>query len=80
MALSDDELVKEAVAGDRAALTELLGRHAPAARQAVARNIPKRWRSLLSDDDVMQQTYADAFRGIGQFAVTADGSFAGWLA
>ena len=79
MSVSDDELVKQAVEGDRAALTELLGRHAPTVRQNVAKQIPRRRRSLLSEDDVMQQTYADAFRGIGQFVAIEDGSFAGWL-
>ncbi len=39
MAVSDNELVKQAVGGERAALTQLLGRHAPTVRQAVAKQI-----------------------------------------
>ena len=80
MSVSDDELVKQVGEGHRPALTELLGRHAPTVRQAVAKQIPRRWRSLLSEDDVMQQTYADTIRGIGQFVAAEEGSFAAWLA
>lgn len=80
MAGSEKELVQRAVAGDQAALTELFERHGPTVRQSVAKQIPERWRSLLSEDDIMQQTYADAFRGIGRFVANENGSFAGWLA
>ncbi len=76
----EKELVQHAIGGDRAALTELFERHGPTVRQSVAKPIPKRWRSLLCEDDVMQQTYADAFRGIERFVATDNGSFAGWLA
>ncbi len=79
MAVLENELVRQAVGGERTALTQLFGRHAPTVRQAVARQIPRRWRSLLSENDVMQQTYADAFRGIGQFEATEESSFAAWL-
>lgn len=75
----EKELVQHAIGGDRAALTELFERHGPTVRQSVAKQIPKRWQSLLCEDDVMQQTYADAFRGIERFVATENGSFAGWL-
>jgi RNA polymerase sigma factor (sigma-70 family) len=35
---------------------------------------------VLSEDDVMQQTFADAIRGIERFVPLANGSFRGWLA
>ena len=80
MAGSERELVQRAIGGDRAALTELFERHGPTVRQLVAKRYPNRWRPLLSEDDVMQQTYADAFRGIGRFVASENGTFAGWLA
>ena len=72
-------MLNQAVGGDRDALDGLLERHGPAARRGLAGAIPKRWQSVLSLDDVMQQTYADAFLDIGGFVPVAEGSFAGWL-
>ena len=77
---SDDDLLKKATAGDADALTVLLERYGPPVRRSLAGQIPKRWQALLSDDDVMQQTYADAVRDIGRFVSQGDGSFARWLA
>lgn len=79
MAAPDNEVIKRAVGGDRPALIELFERHAAAVRQSAATQIPRRWQSLFSEDDVMQQTYADAFRGIGDFAGTSHSVFAAWL-
>ncbi len=39
---------------------------APAVRRAIEGKIDARWRSLLSEDDVMQQTFADAFMDINR--------------
>lgn len=80
MSESDDDLLKRATIGDGDALAILLERYGPSVRSDVAGRIPGRLRSLLSDDDVMQQTYADAFRGISRFVSQGDGSFARWLA
>jgi len=38
-----------------------------------------RWRSVLSEDDVMQQTYANAVAKIRQFTSGSESSFARWL-
>lgn len=80
MSASDDDLLKRATTGDRDALMQLLERYGAAVRRGLAGKIPKRWRALLSDDDVMQQTYADAFRSISRFVSQGEGSFARWLA
>lgn len=45
---------------------EMLARHGAVVQQMVARRIPRRWRSVLSPEDVMQQTYMDAVRSIDQ--------------
>lgn len=78
--VSDNELLTRAAEGDADALSALLERHGPNVRRRIARSIPARWRSLLSDDDVMQQTYADAFRTIDRFTSQGEGSLERWLA
>jgi len=79
MTATDQELFAQATGGDVDAVGDLLRRHGPAARRNISGRIPRQWQSVVSEDDVMQQTYADAFRSIGRFEPTADGSFAGWL-
>lgn len=81
MASAELDLERRAVAGDGEALSALLERHGPAVRRVIAPGIPPRWRSVLSEDDVMQQTYIDAFQDIGRYAPGAGGAgtFAAWL-
>ena len=74
----EDELSR-AVHGDREAFVNLMRRHGPVARGAVQGRIPPRWQAVLSEDDVMQQTYADAFVHIGQFVGQSESSFTRWL-
>jgi len=73
-------LIERAIRGDADALTALLENIGPEVRRQLTARIPAQWRSLLSDDDVMQQTYADAFRSIRQFTPLGDGAFRAWLA
>ncbi len=80
MEASGDNLVEKAAGGDRDALVELLKRCGPAARRGLAGRIPKRWQGVLSEDDVMQQTYANAAAGMHEFNSSSEGSFARWLA
>ncbi len=79
MSNSTDDLVHRAVQGDKKALGSLLKQHGPAARGVIAGRIPARWQSVLSEDDVMQQTYADAVRGIASLSRLRDQSFVSWL-
>lgn len=74
-----DNLLDRAVGGDQAALVAVLKEHAPAARRAIAGRIPARWRSAISEDDVMQQTYADAVVHIHEFRSQHNGAFVNWL-
>ena len=76
---TDQNLLKRAVAGDRAALTELLEQHAPVIRRRLVGRIPSRFQAVLSEDDVLQQTYTDAFLGIGNFVPKESGSLMAWL-
>ena len=79
MADEDRPLLRKAASGDADALTALLKKHAPGVRASISGQIPARWQSVLSEDDVMQQTYADAFSDIAHFDPDEDGSFSGWL-
>ena len=76
---SANDLPNRAVHGDRDALATLLKRHGAAARRGLTGKIPEHLQPVLSEDDVMQQTYADAIRAIGQFDADRGGTFAGWL-
>ncbi|MBI4719329.1 MAG: sigma-70 family RNA polymerase sigma factor [Planctomycetes bacterium] len=76
---TEAELLQRAVVGDREAITELLQAAGPGVRQDLHGAVPKRWQSLLSVDDVLQQTYTDAFLGISRFANRGEGSFGRWL-
>jgi RNA polymerase sigma-70 factor (subfamily 1) len=80
MPASDENLLSLASSGHEDSLALLLERYGPLVRRGIAKQIPKRLGSLLTDDDVMQQTYADAFRSINSFESRGDGSFARWLA
>jgi RNA polymerase sigma-70 factor (subfamily 1) len=79
MTLSANDLLTRAIEGDADALALLLERHGQAVRRALKGKISARWQSALSEDDVMQQTYADAFQDIGSFVPHGDGSFVAWL-
>jgi RNA polymerase sigma-70 factor (ECF subfamily) len=79
MMTSDDDVLRRAVAGDRQALVELLEAHGPKVRHALSASFPRKWQSLLSVDDVLQQAYTDAFRAITSLEPRGEGAFAGWL-
>jgi RNA polymerase sigma factor (sigma-70 family) len=80
MATSQANLLEQAVGGNQDALSALLKQHASSLRSAVAGQVPRRWRSVLSEEDVIQETFADAFHDIGGFDPSGRGSFGGWLA
>lgn len=76
---SDEELLAQATAGNSDALAQLLERHGSLLRGSIAGEIPRRWRAVLSADDVAQETYIDAFLDISRFHPSAATSFLGWL-
>ena len=77
MATSEGELLTKVIAGDTAALGELLERYGPQVRGELS--IDRKWQSLLSADDVMQVTYLEAFLQISRFSPCGEGSFRAWL-
>lgn len=74
---TQDEQLRQAIAGDTAALTELLERHGPDIRRHL--RIDPAWRPMVSAEDVMQITYLEAFLNIDRFAPSGQGTFAAWL-
>jgi RNA polymerase sigma-70 factor (ECF subfamily) len=76
---SERELSDLAARGNTDALAALFERFGPAVRAALAAEIPSRYQALVSVDDIMQETYTDAFLGFSQFTPRGPGSFAAWL-
>ena len=76
---SEGDLVAAAREGERWALEQLLEQFGPAARATLKGKIGSRWQSLLSEDDVMQETYADAALSISKYVDSGSGSFLRWL-
>jgi RNA polymerase sigma-70 factor, ECF subfamily len=77
--VSDDELVERAVVGDHAALESLLiSYHGPLLTH-ISRLIPAKVRASVCPDDVLQQTYLNAFRSISRYEPHGGGAFYGWL-
>lgn len=77
---SDHVLLRRASDGCHDALATLLARHGSTARRSITGRIPYRFRSLLNEDDVMQETYADAFLSIRQCEGQSAEEFSAWLA
>lgn len=79
MTATDDQLLSDAVQGDRKALDQLFIRHDATVRRRLKNQIDSRWRHLLTEDDVMQQTCLDAAVFIGDFEPRGIEAFVGWL-
>jgi len=79
MSTPTDALLDRARAGDEEALAELLRRFGPGLRRSLAGAIPARWQALLSTDDVLQQTYTDAFLAISSFRPAGPDAVSAWL-
>src|ERR1041384_7482543 len=72
-------LVKQARAGDSAALEQLLNRHSPAVTARIASDISREWQSSLSAEDVMQHTWLETFLKIESLETEDEAGFAAWL-
>lgn len=79
MAVAQNQLVARAIRGERQALSSLLERHGPAVWQRVVGEIPRRWQSVLTREDVIQQTCVDAILDIHQLLASTDAAFFAWL-
>jgi RNA polymerase sigma-70 factor (ECF subfamily) len=73
------ELLDDAVAGDRTALERLLLDEFGTVQRHIERSLPDWLRSAVSVEDVLQDTFAKAFRDIGQFELRSEHSLRAWL-
>jgi len=77
--LTETALIAAAQTGDRAALGELLIMHTDALTRRLAPRMPRSLQRVTSVDDILQQTFADAFHGVSSFESRELGSFLAWL-
>ncbi len=74
-----NELIGRAVAGDQEALARLIAQYDGSLRSRFRNRIPAQWLALLSLDDLLQETYTDAFLDIADFVDRGGDSFEHWL-
>jgi RNA polymerase sigma-70 factor (ECF subfamily) len=72
-------LVEAAVRGESSALEQLLLEHFTPLERFLRPRIPADVQRHLGAEDVLQETFAQAFRDIKQFRNFDDGSFLAWL-
>jgi RNA polymerase sigma-70 factor (ECF subfamily) len=72
-------LLSAAKGGDRAALGRLLLLHSDQLSRQLAAKMPPSLQRVTSADDILQQTFALAFRGVETFEPRGSGSFYAWL-
>jgi RNA polymerase sigma-70 factor (subfamily 1) len=77
--VTEKALADAAVAGDTAALEQLLLLKFPVLERHVEPRIPADARRQLGVDDVLQEVLTQAFRDIKQFQYHDDSSFLAWL-
>lgn len=75
----ESERIREAAAGDRAALSQLLLLHYDALRAYVESQIAPPLQGLVRGEDILQQTFVRAAQGIAAFDPRHDNAFRSWL-
>ncbi len=71
--------IRQAVDGDKDALQQLIVSYHPALRAAVDRRIAPEMRRHLDPEDVLQESYAAAFKTIAGRTFDSPGGFYKWL-
>jgi len=72
-------LIAAAEAGDRAALQQLLLNHCDAISRQIGNQLPVRIQTIVSVEDVLQQTLTQAVRDFGKRTSHGAASFRSWL-
>ena len=72
-------LLPQAIAGDRAALSQLLLASYDELQRHVVHQLSREPHELMSADDIMQQTFVRAALGIGHFEIRTNSGFRAWL-
>lgn len=72
-------LIRRAAAGEAAAMQHLLLKYRTRLLSYLDRHLPAALRRTIDSQDVLQETYIDAFRSIGSFQATDSRSAWQWL-
>jgi RNA polymerase sigma-70 factor (ECF subfamily) len=76
---SNGDLIRQAVAGDRAALSQLLLEHYDKLYRHLERSIARDLQAVIRPEDVLQQVFIRAAQSVSHFEHRHPGSFAAWL-
>jgi RNA polymerase sigma-70 factor (ECF subfamily) len=76
---SGSDLMRRAIAGDRAALSALLLDHYDSLHHHISNRISNQLQGLVRADDILQQTFVRAAQRITEFQPQHEGAFRGWL-
>jgi RNA polymerase sigma-70 factor (ECF subfamily) len=74
------QLLRQASAGDTAAMERLLSLHRPRLMEYIRRHLPDDVRRVVGPEDVLQDVYVEAFRRLGAFRAVDDHAVDRWLA
>lgn len=77
---AEPDLVVAAIGGDRVALERLLLAQYDGLARRVGSKLPTRLQATQAVEDILQQTFLQAFRDIGRFTPRAGASFGDWIA
>ena len=72
--------VRAAQDGDRDAMDQLFRRYLPRVSRIVAARMGRGWRELNLDEDIVQETFLDAFTALRDGKITDEAAFCSWLA
>ncbi|MBI2479122.1 MAG: RNA polymerase sigma factor [Planctomycetia bacterium] len=75
----EPDLIQRAIAGDRAALSQLLLIYHDALRRHIVHESAGQQLGVMTADDILQQTLVRAAQGIKSFEDREPGSLRGWL-
>lgn len=75
----EQELLAKASSGDAVALQQLLFDYYDPLREQIASKIPPSVQAVVDADDVVQETFAEVIRELGQFSPRTSQSFCAWL-
>lgn len=67
MSTAEDALIADAVDENQDALSQLLAPGSLDVHTSLRGKIDLRWRSVLSDDDIIHESFVDAFLSIHSF-------------
>ena len=76
---AEAQLAAKAKSGDRVALQQLMLMYSSQLSHHIAPKLPASVQRVISADDIVQQTFMQAFRDIEQFESRPDSSFFSWL-